>query len=352
MKFTHKMLVSIIIPVFNAEQYLDKCLNSVLNQTYENIEIILVNDGSTDNSINICKGFANRDSRIKLYDISNHGAGYARNYGIDNISGDLVMFVDSDDWISLDCVQTCMSILQNDKTVDCVIFPYSRETSDASNIVYPFDGRRKMIKGRYMLRRLFGLLGSEKRNPAHLDDLNVSVCKMYYSRFLKGVKYPLRDQIEAGEDLWFNISVFSNIKKIIYTTDTIYFYNKENANSITHSYSLSDIAKKENLYKFMSDYIALHNLGDDFHEALKNRRVFSVMNHIRGVIRSDISLLHKYKLIRKILYDKTIQSYFEGFSFSNLDFKWKLYFFFCNKRSVVFTLLLSLAGERLKNKLK
>lgn len=94
-----KDIISIIVPVYNVEKYLKKCLNSILNQTYQNLEIILVDDGSTDRSLEICNEFAEYDSRVKVFHVDNGGSGRARNLGIDNSAGSFIGFVDSDDFI-------------------------------------------------------------------------------------------------------------------------------------------------------------------------------------------------------------------------------------------------------------
>ena len=92
-------LISIIVPVYNVSEYLPRCLDSLINQTYKNIEIILVNDGSTDNSLEICKKYAEKDLRIKVIDKENGGISSARNTGIAEASGEWIGFVDSDDYI-------------------------------------------------------------------------------------------------------------------------------------------------------------------------------------------------------------------------------------------------------------
>ena len=97
--------VSIIIPVYNVEQYLDRCLSSVLNQTYKDLEVILVNDGSTDKSGIICEEFVQTDKRAKVYYQENKGLSEARNTGLKYMTGDFVMFLDSDDWLELDAVE-------------------------------------------------------------------------------------------------------------------------------------------------------------------------------------------------------------------------------------------------------
>jgi len=92
-------LLSIIVPIYNVEQYVDKCIQSILNQTYQNLEIILVDDGATDCSGSIADSYAAKDKRIKVFHKENGGLSDARNYGLDHVTGDYILFVDSDDFI-------------------------------------------------------------------------------------------------------------------------------------------------------------------------------------------------------------------------------------------------------------
>ena len=103
------MLVSIIIPVYNVEKYVSECVNSVLSQDYKNIEIVIINDGSTDNSLEICKRIADSDSRVKVYTKKNGGLSDARNVGIKLSKGEYLLFLDSDDYISRNCVSIMLN---------------------------------------------------------------------------------------------------------------------------------------------------------------------------------------------------------------------------------------------------
>lgn len=105
--------ITVIIPVYNTAQYLDRCISSVVRQTYNILEIILVDDGSTDNSYEICKRWAQRDSRIILLHKENGGQSSARNMALDIATGDYIAFVDSDDWIELDMYEECLRALEN-----------------------------------------------------------------------------------------------------------------------------------------------------------------------------------------------------------------------------------------------
>jgi glycosyltransferase involved in cell wall biosynthesis len=112
--------ISVIIPVYNVERYLQRCLDSVINQTFKDIEILCVNDGSTDNSLTILNEYAQKDTRIKILNKVNGGLSSARNYGLDNAAGEYCYFLDSDDWIEVGTIQILHNIML-DNDVDCVV---------------------------------------------------------------------------------------------------------------------------------------------------------------------------------------------------------------------------------------
>ena len=112
---TQSPKISIIVPVYKVEQYLPKCINSILAQTYQYWELLLIDDGSPDNSGKICDEFAQKDERIRIFHKKNGGVSSARNLGLDYAEGDYVMFVDSDDWLSNDCLRVCVHEVEANK---------------------------------------------------------------------------------------------------------------------------------------------------------------------------------------------------------------------------------------------
>ena len=109
-----ELKLSIVIPIYNAEKYLEECISSIINQDYPNFEIILINDGSTDSSENICMKFMNSDSRVFYQKTENHGASHARNIGIELATGDYIWFIDADDWINPNSISSLMSEMSSD----------------------------------------------------------------------------------------------------------------------------------------------------------------------------------------------------------------------------------------------
>ncbi len=130
-------LISIIIPVYNVEKYLEECIESCINQTYRNIEIILINDGSTDNSLEICQKYANIDNRIIVKSISNSGVAHARNVGIGVSKGDYITFIDSDDFVDKRYCELMYKVLEERKAdIACCTSYYLQNDNATYNMVH------------------------------------------------------------------------------------------------------------------------------------------------------------------------------------------------------------------------
>lgn len=127
-------LISVIIPVYNAEKFLKQCLDSVLGQTYENIEVIVVNDGSLDGSLTILKSYAKKDNRIHIVDQENQGVAVARNVGLANAGGDYILFVDADDWVESDIAENLLTLLEETPDADIAVCASDSAESSADII--------------------------------------------------------------------------------------------------------------------------------------------------------------------------------------------------------------------------
>ncbi len=166
-----KDLISIIVPVYNIELYIDECLSSIIKQTYKNIEIIIVNDGSTDNSLKVCKKYKSKDNRIKIFSKSNGGLSSARNYGIEKSKGKYISFIDGDDTVDKKYIETLYKCIVKDKTRMCVgnnytIFSNGKKSTTALNKSYKISKLNALEKMLYV------------------NDINVSACFKLYDRTL------------------------------------------------------------------------------------------------------------------------------------------------------------------------
>ncbi len=212
-------MVSIILPIYNKEQELEQCLKSILNQTYKNLEIILVNDGSKDLSKNICEKFLKKDKRIKLINKENEGVELARITGLENANGNYITFVDPDDWIP-------------NNSIELLIKSIKRENADVSfgkycRVLDKYGLIKKEIKS-----NIYNNLVIEKNELMNdyygsfcgWGDLPVNMCgKLYKKSLIDSVDYqPVG--ISHGEDLCFNLQILPHANKIVSIPNTIYFY--------------------------------------------------------------------------------------------------------------------------------
>ena len=196
-------LISIIVPVYNAEKYLEQCINSLVSQSLPDIEIIFVDDGSVDSSLDILKNHAIKDNRIVVITQENQGVSVARNTGLKSVQGDNYMFVDSDDWIELDMCQK-MYNLAIDNDADCVMCSYVKEFEEHSVVSHLFPYPLLMwneseIKNNFH-RRLFGPVCEELKQPEE-GDILVSCCmQLFRTSKFSGVSFFDIKEIGTFED--------------------------------------------------------------------------------------------------------------------------------------------------------
>lgn len=212
-------LISIIIPVYNTEErQLKKCVDSVRRQTFENIEIIIVDDGSDEKYRDIIDNIAGEDERINVIHKANGGVSSARNAGLNMISAEYAMFVDSDDWIDVKCCEKAYKTAQNEKA-DIVMWRYIKEFEGKSLEVqiYPEDGLRFDY-------------WKEQFNPFDMRLMGMCWMKLYKSSLLKGVKF--NEELTNGEDVEFNFRVFERMNSAVYINEPLYHYRQNDASAV------------------------------------------------------------------------------------------------------------------------
>ena len=207
--------ISIIVPVYNVEKYLKQCLDSIVNQTYKNLEIIIVNDGTKDNSMKIVEGYLS-DSRVKVINKENGGLSSARNRGIEEATGDYISFVDSDDYIDINMYKRLINICKDEEVI---IFNHSR-----------FDDiTEEVVKKRYTNENKMKEL-EEKMEYLYSNIENSCWNKIYKSSFIKENRFKFMEILY--EDVCWNIEVFYQAKKVKILNESLYFYRINRKNSI------------------------------------------------------------------------------------------------------------------------
>ena len=216
--------VSIIILIYNTEKYLEECLDSVINQTYKNLEIILINDGSLDNSLKICREYETKDARIVVIDKENSGVSNTRNIGIESSTGDFITFVDSDDWLELDAIETMVKCI-NKNNVDVVRTNFAIN-NEVGKIPKKLEG--KIIK--------------EKINELLYYFLNAEI-PAYMCLFLIKREIIIDNNLKLNEDLVMMEDTLFFVNLIQYV-NSIYILNKKTYNYRIYQESSSNSIKR------------------------------------------------------------------------------------------------------------
>lgn len=216
-------LISVIIPVFNVEEYLERCLYSILINTYIHFEVICVNDGSTDNSLTVLQGIAEKDSRIRIYSQENRGVSAARNLGIEKATGKYITFIDADDFVHVKYLETLLKCIQ--ETGAGLV--YSRfEQFDIYNDVRKEDSMSD-ITGRYYPVELHSFLNDHSARAKCWG-------RLYHRRLIGNIRFP--EGIVLGEDTIFVLRYLNGLKKGIFCCeDELYYYYHGRSNSAIHS---------------------------------------------------------------------------------------------------------------------
>lgn len=213
-------LVTVIVPVYNVEPYLPQCLDSIVGQSYERLEILVVDDGSTDGSGALCDDYARRDSRVRVVHKPNGGLSHARNAALDAMTGDVVMMVDGDDWIARDCVQALLTLM-TDTACDVAVGRWQRFGDGGA----PTDGGGQRD----------GSVRLYDRDQA-IDDVfyqhtltNSACSRLFRARLFDGVRFPVG---KLYEDLAVAYPLLKQVARVAYTRRTVYYYRQRN-DSIT-----------------------------------------------------------------------------------------------------------------------
>ena len=348
--------VSIIVPIYNDEKYLSQCIESLICQTYTNIEIILINDGSTDNSSTICEMFAQNDNRIRTIHQQNKGLSGARNAGIEVSSGDFIMFVDSDDWIESN---TCEEAVKYSEAfnADIVFWSYTREYDDlilvkkvinTKNEVEVFDKSEVKFK---LQRRIMGLIEDEMRYPENMDSLVTAWSKLYRRNIFENNEVKFIDtKIIGTEDALFNLYAFGFCKRAVYINKELYHYRKINLNSVTKIQQADLYKKWKKLFVYMKRYIEINNLEGIYTTALNNRICLSIVGLGINILHSKLSTRNRIILLSDILKDELYTSAYAKLKLKHFDLKWRIFFFLAKYKKVSLLYLMLVAINFILNK--
>ncbi|KXK40736.1 MAG: family 2 glycosyl transferase [Bacteroidetes bacterium OLB9] len=329
--------ISIIIPVYNVEDYLDKCVKSVVNQTYTNLEIILVNDGSKDNSSKLCDEWALRDNRISVIHQSNQGLSGARNSGIKAAKGIYITFLDSDDWLEKDALEISLKKAK-EGDYDLIFWQMIKEYENLQVYVQGPFGKDTNFLGSDMKalhRRLTGPIGKELKTPQQIDSFASAWGKLYKKNIIDANNLEFIDtKIIGSEDILFNFYYFNYCHSAFYIHKHLIHYKKDNLTSLTKTHGSTLFPRFINLFMYIQDGINRLSLGPDFELALQNRIAISMMNIGLSETspRNSKSVRDIIQSLKEYLNHPTYIKAYMHFQYPIQPFQWWLFFYACKKR--------------------
>lgn len=237
-------LVSIIIPIYKVEPYLRQCLDSVINQTYTNLEIILVDDGSPDNSPQICDEYATKDNRIVVIHKENGGLSDARNVGLDICKGEYISFVDSDDWVENAYIKVLYEILKKENADISICTYNSFIDGSAPTPIHPSNQQKSFLWDSH--ETLIRLCKEETVG------LIAAWGKLYKRQLFEYIRFP---KGKLYEDAYVNYKLYSQCEKICYTSTPLYYYRIRNGSIMANTKGLIyDLDAREERYVFLTKH--------------------------------------------------------------------------------------------------
>ncbi len=293
-------LVSVIVPVYNAERYLQTCVESIIKQTYKNIEIILINDGSVDGSLQLCKDFNERDSRIRVIDKENSGVSATRNLGIAKANGKYVCFVDSDDYVEPAFIEELLNNVQDKAMTFCGYYIDSyKKCVDISPIE-----KNECVKIKDSFTYVF-----------HQGFLAAIWNKIYEVERLRENDIKFDESLSLGEDLLFNLEYLkTGINKFKYVSIPLYHYVKRGTESLDNKYRADFLEIQQRLYESMIKVTDIYDVSFEkkniIYADFMGAMIVAIDNYyvfrkddtagLKRIISKVCEGIEKYKILRNV----------------------------------------------------
>ena len=304
-----KGLVSVVLPIYNVEQYLDRCLRSIVNQTYGNLEIILVDDGSPDNCPKMCEDWAKRDSRIKVIHKENAGLGMARNTGIENANGEYICFFDSDDYIALDAIEQAYDTASK-TNADIVLFGFNTVSSNGRIIKQDIPDTDKAV---YSEKEIQTLLLPNLISPTLGTGIDMKLCLsawtgMYSLALINDIKWRFVSERQyISEDVYSFLNLYRHVNKAAVLPKALYYYC-ENVESLSRSYRKDRFEMIKYCYNECLKLCDKMEYGSEVKERLAFQFFSNVIGALKGIVKLDIGNKEKMQALKEIISDNDLQN--------------------------------------------
>lgn len=341
--------ISVIIPVYGVEAYLVRCIESVRSQTHKNLEIILIDDGSTDNCPNMCDEYARKDGRITVIHKENEGLGLTRNAGIAIATGEFVAFIDSDDWISEEHIEKLYNYAVL-SSADVVIGSHTSVSSSGEENKRDVGLKERIYEQAEIISEIvLPLIGAMPDDPQDVL-LSSSSCMNLYKMDLMSeynIKF-ISERYAVAEDLYFNIDYFCKAKRIAVLNECGYFYF-DNSESISRKYNPKRFERTLNFYSTVKERIEKYDLVDAAFQRMQRSFLMKVRVAIRHIVLSDMKLSRKLSEINEILKNKTVKIVLNSYPIESYGLMMKILSQCMKTENTVAVYMLMLLREKARN---
>lgn len=320
-------LISIVIPVYNAEKYLEQCLNSITNQTYKNFEVILVNDGSIDHSESICMDFVKVDTRFKYFTKVNGGASSARNLGLDNAQGKYITFIDADDWVDENHLEVLINNIKENNS-DMAVSSIKKFDNVSRFKFRVYSNQEKYLLNYNKLNREEFLVILPKLIHAS-NSYKIAVSKLFKKELVMDIRFD--ESIVYGEDLDFFFKIYNNISIISCVDEVTYVYRRHNestSSKFNQQYAEQELLIYKKIYEkieelglptihyyttirdlleFQKDFLGNRVLFNEYQEFLKN--IEEIVTYPKDLISIIVPIYNVYPYLQLCLESIENQTY-------------------------------------------
>ena len=338
------MKFSVILPIYNVEKYLNRCIESIVNQNYDDLEVILVDDNSPDNCPLICDEWARKDNRIKVIHKQNEGLGFTRNAGIKIATGDYICFIDSDDYIVDDYFKVLHEKILYAHKPDVCLFGYNlignSEKKESFNFTNEKFNKEKIIQR--LLPRAFSI---SLREPKDQFGIGSAWGGVYRAEFLKKNNLLFKSEREIlSEDLIFSINICLHAESVVFINRCLYNYC-ENAQSLSHSYRKDRFDKSKYLLDYMIAIIEENNLSGECLVRAYENYLINIIVCFKQEINSKKKLKDKIKKFKQITNDTHTRIVCNEYKEKNCKRSINIMLFLIKKRLIINLFFLFLVRE-------
>lgn len=345
--------ISIIVPVYNVEKYLEEALQSLINQTYHDLQIICIDDGSTDASPGILQEFAETDSRVEVHTQTNQGCSAARNLAMQKARGEYLMFVDADDWLDSEACERAVSLME-EEAADLVLWAYRKEYETHSEEVKVWQ--QKKVFGPsdmpQLRRRILGLTAEEMSHPELMDSIGTLWGKLYRRKLFiaNEIRFVDIDEIGSAEDVLANLYYTAYASKAVYIPNCLYHYRKTNTDSQTRRYRPRLQEQWQHLFRRMEDWREQFDASEAARSVLYNRMAYALVGLGLNELNSDKMPWKHLSCVKQLLHAGWYRRAASRLDLRHMAPHWKVFFCFAKYRLALFTYLILTVIKRILRK--